>query len=486
MGVLRSLGVGLLVILLAVDLAVANAAIGLDRTVLSPEFVTETLAEEDVYENLLSVTTEQMTALNESSNDSADQFPVSPEVVVAKAVPPDYLQGQVEANVERNLAYLHGNRDEPEIAVDLRPVKANVTTVVESELQNVTITELFGSFAGGDATAASGTFSMGLLARMAENESAYQEARTEFRADLRARVVDEFVAQQFEEATNDELLALVIDDYDPDAYSESEKAQMVEDREGEIRATIRETVEAEAGEEIDAELSERLSTYREEFKSQTEGEIETNSGEMGPELSEAFVDVAMVGIDGLTTEMTYQKYRSQLDEAKDRLASAIAGQVGKEIDANVPDRMDLTEEMDQGELDGLATARTAVQAIDLLAIGLPVLAVLLVGGLWWLTRSTVTTTLAPGVVALVVGGSSFATASLAPGLLRENLPAETTSEQGMGMALDIGLAIVDQVFAAFALQSGVLAGVGLVLVGVAITFKFGMVTTEMFRGLVGR
>lgn len=487
MGIFRSVGVVVLVVLLTINLTAANVAVGVDRTVLDPGFVTSTLASEDAYESLTSVTMDQLAGMNESSNGSFDRFPVAPEDILARSVTPAYLRGQTEANVERNLAYLHGERDEPRIAVDLRPVKENVTAAIVTELQDVTVAELLGMFSPGtDTTSAPDQLSLSLLIQMSESEHQYQEARQEFRSAVREQVVDTLVDEALAEATNDELLALVIDGYDPDAYSEAEKASMVDDRTAEIRDALRSSIEANEGDAIDEQIAANLTAYREEIRSEVLTQIEGSSDQLGPGASSALSDLVGVGLDGLTTDMSYAEFRTELEAAKDELAVALGDRLSQTLDESVPDQFDLTAQMDQSALDGLAQARKAVQIVDLLAVALPVAAVVLVGLLWLLSRSLVTTLLGPGVASLVAGGTGFAGAKLAPDLLRARIPADAAGDQGLQAGIDLALAIVDRVFGAFAFQSGLLLGLGVVLVGLALAFKTGYLTAGTITGLVGR
>lgn len=485
MGIIRSVGIVILVILLTINLTAANVAVGADRTVLNPGFVTSTLADEDVYESLLSVTETQLAGMTQSGNGSFEQLPISPEAIFAQSVTPAYLRGQTEANVERNLAYLHGNRDEPNISIDLRPVKENVTAAIAAELQNVTVAELLGMFSGANATD-SNQLSMTLLVEMSESERAYEAARQTFRSDIRDQVVNAMVDEHVSAATNDELLALVIDDYDPDAYTDEEKSTMVDERSTEIRIESRALIEADAGDEIDEQIASELSAYREEIRSGALAEIEGVADEMGPETSGALRDLVAVGVDGLTTDMTYEEYRTQLEAAKDRFALALAERFGEELDKNVPDRFDLTAEMDQAALDGFAQARQAVQLVDVLAIGLPAFALVLVGLVWLLSRSLVTTLFGPGVASLLAGGAGVAAGSVGPDMLRTQIPTAVGADPGMQTGVDITLALVDQVADAFVFQSGLLLGCGVLLIGLAVAFKTGTLTVDLFTGLVDR
>lgn len=456
MGLARRIGVVVVVLALTTSLFGANLALGVERTVLDAGFVTSTLEEEDVYGQVLGMTQDRLAEAGANVSGNGD-LPVSPEEILPQVVTEEYVRNQTETNVEAVIGYLHGDRDEFVVAIDLRPVKARAGEVITEEVQSMEPTELVGLF--DESVAVDGPegteLSTDLIGRLLANESSYEAAR----ADFRSSIVDAVVANQtnraFASASDDELLALVVEDYDPSAYDAAEKSQMVEDRESEIKAAIRSTIESEVSKRVDELLASQRSTFREAVNSSV------GDADVDPALQDAFRKVALLGVDGLTADVSYDEFYQRALDTRDTLAVALSETIVDELDSEVPDRMDLTEDLDAGARESLATARTAVQTLDALAILLWVVALALLGALWWLTRSVATTALWSGVALLVAGSPVAIATRWAAGRVRTLRPTDPTGAQ----AFDIFVPVVDRVLGSIAAQSLVLAVVGLLLVG---------------------
>lgn len=164
----RRIAIAGLVVVLVLSLGAANATVGVQRTVLSESFVSESLAEEEAYTVLVDMAQEQLEteAANESGPGSIAQS-VFPTVLTAS-----YVQNQSEANLERIYDYLHGERSDVAIVINTTPLKADLTAeVVERMLADRGLADF-------DPT----------LAAMAKNESAYEQHREEFAAEQKARI----------------------------------------------------------------------------------------------------------------------------------------------------------------------------------------------------------------------------------------------------------------------------------------------------------
>ncbi|MFB6353729.1 MAG: hypothetical protein ABEJ92_06550 [Halobacteriales archaeon] len=476
MGVVRSAAIVLLVALLAVDLAAANALVAADRTVLNPGFVTTTLEEENAYSQAEPLVVESFPLGELGSTDGGSPpLPVDPDAVAGAALDPAYLESQVEPNIERALAYLHGNADELQLAVDLEPVKGAVADAVEAELANASPTELVG-VVGGDGRELTlerngVTIDLVTAARMAENASVFRSERAAFRADIRERVLDRLVDRAFRNATDDERLALVIDDYDPSDYTEAEKARMVEEREPEIRAAIRERIEsADDGRLADA-VDDRLAAMRESVRTDVANRLNESLGDADPAIARPMADLVLVAVDGYLADTTYEAYRADFQAAADDLAAGLATVIETRLDEQAPDRVDLDEQLDQTAMENLEQARRTVVLIDWLAIGLPLLALLLIGLVYLASRSVAVTAVGAGV-GLVLGGlPGLVGAALLPARLRTVL----LSGDAPPAVADLGLALAGQVTDAVFVQSGVVVALGVVAVAAGLALRFGVI-----------
>ncbi|MDZ7701754.1 MAG: hypothetical protein U5J98_06630 [Halobacteriales archaeon] len=474
MGILRNGVIVLLVVLLAVNLAAANALVAADRTVLNPGFVTTTLEEEGAYEQAQPIVLEQLPT-EQLEGEDAPPLPIDPQTVAATAVDAAYLQSQIEPNIERTYAYLHGNSDELELVIDLEPAKDAIAAAVEAELTNASPTELVDAIGGSEDLSfeAQGvTIELSTVAEMAESESTFDAERAELRATIRERVLDQLVNQTFAEASNDELLALVIDDYDPNEYNESEKEQLVDDNEDEIRTALRDRIESERGGEIDAAVEEQLSENRELIRTNAAQSINESLSDVSPAVREPAVELVLVAVDGYVADVSHDEFSASFDAAADDLAAGITTLLEAELDEQVPDTLDLTEQLDSSAMQSLEDARQAVGLIDLLSIGLPALGAVLIGLIFLASRSVAVTGIGAGI-GLTIGGLPPV---LGTGLVRARLEEAIASAELPAAMGDLVLAVVGQVTDAVFLQSAIVTGVGVVVLAAGLALQFGIVS----------
>lgn len=467
MSVARNAVIVLLVVLLALDLAAANAVVAADRTVLNPDFVTTTLEEEGAYEQAEPIVVEQLPT-DELEAEGIESLPIDPEQVARAALDATYLQSQIEPNIEAIYAYLHGSNDQLELLIDLEPAKDAIVDAVVAELTNASASELVGAL--GDETTTSFeaegfTFDLATVAAMAEDEETFTAERQKLRAVIRDRVLTRLVDRAFQSASDDELLALVIEDYNPDDYTEEEKDQLVSDNEPEIRAELRSKIEAERGDEIDAAVDRELADRRQEIRA----EVKTNlnaSLDAPPEFAEPMVDLALVAVDGYVADISHDEFSAQFEAAADELAVGAGALLDQQVDEQVPDELDLTEELDTAARQNLEQAREVVGYLDLLAVGLPILGLVLIGLLYLVSKSIAVTAIGGGL-GLVIGGLP---GLIAAGTIRGRL-SDALAGSGLPAGLqDLALAVAGQVADAVMLQSGAMAGVGVLvlLVGLAL------------------
>ncbi|MFB6173001.1 MAG: hypothetical protein ABEI39_00005, partial [Halobacteriales archaeon] len=372
-GGLRIVAVAVLVLLLGATVGGANAAVAAERTVLNAEFVKTTLEEEEAYDPLQSAvvaTAEEELALN----GTVDDLPVETENLIEEAVPPAYVEGQVETNVDRIYAYLQGDRENLTVAVNLTPVKRNVADFIAGRIRNTSTRELFLAVAGESTTVEvqNVTIDLADIAGMAESESAYEAARTEFRADVRRVVVNRAVNRTFRQASNDQLLALVIEGYDPRNYTATQKEQLVSEREPEIKDALETRLRENT--DLNESVDEQLRVVHDEFTTAVRDTVSEEAGAIDPALAEPSADLAALWVDGLTTDMSYGTFAERVAENKSALAAAIGGVVADRLDEAAPDRLDLTSEIGPSTRENLETVGQGVGIVGWLVYLLPLLA----------------------------------------------------------------------------------------------------------------
>jgi hypothetical protein len=472
---LRTAGIVLLVAVLAVDILAASALVAVDRTVLNPSFVTTSLEEENAYQHAEPIVLAQLAPEElEGTGNETPPLPIDPQVVAEEAVDPEYPQSQLEPNIERTYAYLHGNADELELIIELEPAKSAIVDTVEAELIEMGAVELFRTVAGEGndlSVEAEGiTIDLVTVAEMAADESAFQAERAELRDAIRQRILEQAVDEAFTEASHDQLLELVIEGYNPDDYTEEEKQQLVEDNEAEIRTALRDLIEAERGDEIDAEVERQLAETREAIRSNVSGTVNEKLGDADPAIAEPVTELTLVAVDGYVADISHDEFSSGFDSAVEDLAAGVATVIEAELDEQVPDRVDLTDQLDSAAVDDLEQARQVVGIIDLLAVLLPIVGVGLIGLLYFVYRS-VTVTAMGGGLGLTIGGlPTLVGASQVEPQLRNALG-------GAGLPpgfRELLLAITGQVANAVLVQSGLVVGVGTVAFGAGLALHLGV------------
>lgn len=413
MASVRSLLLGILVIALTVSFVGANFVTVSERTVLDAGFVKEAAEEEGVYELVQTEVSEQVGA--ESFDGGELPLPVSTREVVDEALNNGYLQKEGEDNIDRVYGYLHGDRDEPRIAVDLEPLKANVTAAVEYEIRNASLKRLLSMLPNRSMSSRTGYTTFSTFAEMAKSEDRFDEIRAQFREDLR------------------EELRMEADGEPTDA-------------------------------EIDALLEERLSEMRRELRTRVEENL--SGGDVPPELQGPVEGLAYAGIDGLLTDTTYGAYVSRLEEAKGGLASGAASTVQQKME-EVPDTMEFTEKLPPEALSNLERARRGVTTLDTLAVALPILAALLVAGIFLISRSPATTALLTGGAASLAGAVGYGSARFAGARIGSAISGAEIPPGAVGPVLGLTGRVLD----VLSTQSLVLLIIGLVLVSLGVALR---------------
>lgn len=419
---LRRLGVGLLASLLLVTLVSANLVIGIDRTVVDSEFVTESLAAEDVYvvavdemQTQIATAAQGDPALDHGAETEQSAQGDSVELaqsggpmagledVLDEVVTPAYVQDQVEANVVRLYDYLHGREDELVLEVDLVPLKERLAPEMAA-----TFTE--------DLSTVDPT-----LAAMVESEAAFHAER------------EAFAAQQMER------------------------------------------IQAETEEELsDEELRARYDEQRPEIRDRLlDAAAEQHGGdeEVPPELESALYGLAVVRVDGLVgVDVTYESFTRDVEDARDEFSGAVEPVLAAEIDDGMPDRLDLTDGMDAQSTATVETARAGVSLLGTLTDVLPFLALGLAGLVHWGTRTRSGGLLVVGSTTVVTGLGWVAGLTMAQRTLTTEIDAAVATGSMNPELAGAILGVAGRLLGVFATQSWVLLGVGgaLVLGGVGV------------------
>lgn len=460
MGLARRFGVFAVFLLLVATVAAGNVVIAGHQTVLDPGFVSESLDEENAYGTALDLAATE-SPLAAAGNDSR---PALVQNATRRVVTPAYLRNQTEPNVQRTYAYFHGERGNLSVVVRTDPLIERTDDAVEATVANASVRELV--TAVGVPVPAAGPVNRSLILGLTDGPESYAESRATLRNQTREQIVESSVDRAFEEASNDERLALVIENYDPDEYTDEEKRQMVADREPEIRAALREQIESERGDEIDRQVTARLDDSRATLKA----EFAAPETGLGEDVDRAATNLTAVFVDGLLApNYTHDAFQGDLDTRKAELGAALGDAAQQRLDDQLPSELRPLADQTPEEQRAVRQARQAVQILDALGVALPALVVGLVAVLRLVSGTWATTALWTGLAG-AVGAAPLVVATQFRDRLTTRIEANATDEA----AAELAVALVGRLFDVVATQS-----LGLVVVGLSLATVGAIVRTGL-------
>lgn len=474
----RTAAVVVLGLLLTTTLALGNVVFAAHVTVLGPEFAKETIEAEDGFDALAGEFESAIAAdvgLDANASETTEgQVPAEPDSMEAllrgkvsfdDVVSEGYVAGQLSANLDRYYAYLHGTVDELNLSIDASPIIENVSVATEAAMANTSTGELFASAA--EDPFAGVPLDRETVDRLDEGPDEFRAAQVDVRSDVREAVLDSAVNESYREWSNDRLLALVIPDFDPRDYSEDEKERMVTDRKGEIKQALRQEIETERSEEIEAEVDKQLAALAASAK---DDEIETGT----PGADEPANELQAAVAAALAGEIDHATYRKRANAARGDLATAAGEEARRQMTEELGTTIDLNEAMEIDRDADLGGVVAAVTWIDRLAVVLPVLGLGLIGLIYGASRSVGRTLGTVGWSALWAGLPAFVGAVVLGDRLPSMLGAGGDPSAGgdPGAMQSLMLAIFERTLGHVSIQSLAIGVVGLGLVGVALAMRY--------------
>lgn len=475
MSAAKVVGLVVLGLLLFGVVGAANAVTTAERTVLDGEYVNERIESEGGAETIRNVTVEAITARMETADLSEGQQllrageSTDNRSLVADAVTEEYIENQTSANVLALYDYLHGRESSVGMEIDLRELKTNLADSFADQIQKKdtsTLIEEFGPAESEMPVPIDGT----RLEQMRSSPEGYEQARLEFRVDL-----------GFELTSNDQKLLLIGED--PRQYSESEKEQLVENREQEIRNAIAQELEdntSELSSRVSEETQQRRADAKDRICAATVSELNPDSGQQIcsdayedsgettglDNVTRAAVELQYVVVDGLTREKArygHAEFDSDLTAAEDHLSTETADLARNRIEQEVPDTLSAQEQFGEDATTQLENAQTTVGTIDSAYTLLPIAALVLVALAFLLTRSLQTTATFTGIVLTIVGGLYFVGATVFGGTVVTAVETGMENNEVTEFS-DFAVSIVEGVLSTLGTQSGILLAVGIVLI----------------------
>lgn len=244
----------------------------------------------------------------------------------------------------------------------------------------------------------------------------------------------------------------------------------------EFKAAQLQRLQERTEEEYSREELERLyDENRQEIRRRAVDRLERSVAEASrpAPVKTALVAYGTVGIDALVAaDPAYEEFTAAEARARADVAAAVATLVRDRLDQRVQDELDLLAGVDDSARETLATARTGTWLVGLLALLLPVAAVLLAGLVGYVSRRRSNALWRVGgilaAVGLLTAVATTILADLLPGLvgLGGGDAPETASA---------ALEVVSRALTTIATQSLAVFVLGLAMVGAGVAIRRGLV-----------
>ncbi|MFW5956453.1 MAG: hypothetical protein ACOCQY_03515 [Halorhabdus sp.] len=211
----QRIAIVLLAIVLVASLVGTNVVMTAERTALDAEYVTTTLEEEDAYAEANDLVEQSIIdSVDGATLGAVDQLPdaidtsdLTAEALVADALTETYVKTQIDENIDESYAYLHGEQETLSLAVDLTPVKSNLTEAVSDRMVDIDAAAL--SQAAFERLDTDVPVESTIVQQLLANESSYQQSKADFQDSIPESVSQDDVNRQLkddlETATRDSM-----------------------------------------------------------------------------------------------------------------------------------------------------------------------------------------------------------------------------------------------------------------------------------------
>lgn len=461
----RSAVAAVVVLLLFTAAVGANAAITADRTAMDGEYVADTFEEEGAYESL---TRDVQRDIADNLTGVSDELPPGLELVnfdadevAVSSLPESYMASEFRGSILGMYAFLHGERETLEMTLDFRPIAENLSAAFGPEQIRVE-TPVLVEETTTDVDSDPIPTDSETIARLNSDAEGYEEVRLDIRADIALDLL------RFDDP--DRLLDPVIEDYDPDEYTDGEKQDEIDAREDAIRSNLRISLQT------DDQLRDDVETILDERAEEVKDDIEAETAGTGPgdtdRTAEAIADLMKTVVDGVAGDMAFQEYREQLDADEEAVENETAVAIGDEVRNSVPEAVDLAEGFGGEEGSELDDVALAFRWTGRLTWALPLAGLALIGGLYGLTNSPHRAGAIAGKT-IAVAGLVGAVAGIALGVFAVDFLEESATpdgaEEAEGLAAGF-LAVIENALTVLTVQS-----IPLLIVGVGL---FGLVAAD--------
>jgi hypothetical protein len=305
-----------------------------------------------------------------------------------------------------------------------------------------------------------------------EKQQIIRDNSEEVNETIRDRVVSRMVNESYETVLTNEtrtdqaLVALRLNDGTENPHGE--KQRIIRDNSEAVNTTLREEIRTNRSEELDQAIDDELRSLGNETSNETIGDAET--------VDESVQELRAVYTRGLTTNMTYEEFESQRTTAKETLAANTADRTEQRLNESVPATITFSEISNPTLRQQFERAKGIVGLIDLAAIALPIVAAVLIGIVYALTRSIGQVLSTAGASFFFAGLPTFAITAWARGTIGSYIP------DNAGFVGDLMTTLFGRVLGTLAGQSLAIAVVGVVLWAVGFAIRKEYVDIDALTG----
>ncbi|WP_247729318.1 hypothetical protein [Halovivax limisalsi] len=417
MNVMRVVILGVLGLVFFAAVLSSNVLLAADQTVMDAEYAADTAEEAELHEE---ITAELRAELEGQVDVDQTEYPIeiSSEELVSDAISSEHVQSEIEANLERLYAYLHGEADELRLEVDATPVKTGIVESVDDNIDELELADVADQFEG----LAPEDLEMDpavVVPEMAENESQFLHHRERFEEQMKDRIQEE----------------------SPYPMTDEQAEQAYEQRRDEIRSEMHDKLNQQIDQAVE------------------EGAIE-------PAFEPPVRTIGTAWVDAMTGAVEYQEYTAQIDGAMESVRTAAVEELETRLDEELPDTIDLTEEIGEEQVRSMETAQTATTTADTLTLVLPILGLVTAGVVAYLFPTS-TAAIVVGLLSALVGGVGLVAASVGGSTVADTI----ASADGPEPVLRFVELLLDGLFGLLTWQSGALLVIGLGLMGLGVAIR---------------
>ncbi len=415
--VMRVVILGVLGLVFFAAVLSSNVLLAADQTVMDAEYAADTAEEAELHEE---ITAELRAELEGQVDVDQTEYPIeiSSEELVSDAISSEHVQSEIEANLERLYAYLHGEADELRLEVDATPVKTGIVESVDDNIDELELADVADQFEG----LAPEDLEMDpavVVPEMAENESQFLHHRERFEEQMKDRIQEE----------------------SPYPMTDEQAEQAYEQRRDEIRSEMHDKLNQQIDQAVE------------------EGAIE-------PAFEPPVRTIGTAWVDAMTGAVEYQEYTAQIDGAMESVRTAAVEELETRLDEELPDTIDLTEEIGEEQVRSMETAQTATTTADTLTLVLPILGLVTAGVVAYLFPTS-TAAIVVGLLSALVGGVGLVAASVGGSTVADTI----ASADGPEPVLRFVELLLDGLFGLLTWQSGALLVIGLGLMGLGVAIR---------------